>query len=185
MYAKESVAIIGSGMSGLVSAKYALENDLVPFVFERSAAIGGEFWSLDSSKKSTSLPTNVSIFRETFSDFLWPKNSKIFPTALEVISYLDQYVDKFFLNKHIFLNQEVLLARQLSNDKWEIISQNYKTNEKKVETFDFLIITSGKYSDPDTPHIQNSKDFNGIQMYDSEFDKNDLRLESKKVAVVN
>jgi ribulose 1,5-bisphosphate synthetase/thiazole synthase len=63
MYAKESVAIIGSGMSGLVSAKYALENDLVPFVFERSAAIGGELWSIGSTKKSKALLTNVSIFR--------------------------------------------------------------------------------------------------------------------------
>jgi cation diffusion facilitator CzcD-associated flavoprotein CzcO len=103
---------------------------------------------------------------------------------VEVISYLNQYADEFLLNKHIFLNQEVLLARQLSNDKWEIISQNFKTNEKKVETFDFLIVTSGKYSDPDTPHILNSKDFNGIQMYDSEFNQNDQRLASKKIAVV-
>ena len=69
MYAKDLVAKIRSGMLGLVSAKYEFENDLVSFVFERSAAIG-EFWSLDSSKKSTALSTNFSIFRETFPDFI-------------------------------------------------------------------------------------------------------------------
>jgi cation diffusion facilitator CzcD-associated flavoprotein CzcO len=181
---KSSVAIIGSGMAGLVSAKYALENGLVLFVFEKCATIGDDFWSLSSNKKFEGLIKNVSIYREMFSDLLWPKNTQMFPSEIELNFYLNQYVKKFLLKEHIYLEQEVVLARQNLSNKWEIISKNSKTLEEKYELFDYLIVTTGEYSEPFTPHVKNSKDFKGIQMYNSEFKQNDSRLDTKNVAVV-
>ena len=98
--------------------------------------------------------------------------------------YLNQYVKKFLLKEHIYLEQEVVLARQNISNKWEIISKNSKTLEEKFELFDYLIVTTGEYSEPFTPHVKNSKDFKGIQMYNSEFKQNDPRLDTMNVAVV-
>ena len=182
--AKKSVAIIGSGMAGLASAKYALENDLIPYVFEKCETIGDDFWSLSSTQKYHGLVKNVSIYREMFSDLLWPKNTQMFPSEIEVHFYLNQYVQKFLLREHIYLNKEIVLARQNLDNRWEIISQNTKTQEEISETFDFLIITTGEYSGPFKSQFPNSKDFKGLQLQSLDFEQNDPRLDSKNVAVV-
>lgn len=53
------VAIIGAGSSGLVCAKYALENDLLPVVYESSNQVGG-LWSAKDTAIWEGLHSNIS-----------------------------------------------------------------------------------------------------------------------------
>ena len=90
------VAIIGAGPSGLTSAKYAIENGLVPTVFEKSNDICG-LWSNTSTNKAVwaGLYSNISYYTEQFSDHSWPKDILIFPTANDIYNYLKSYAKKF------------------------------------------------------------------------------------------
>lgn len=43
------VAIIGGGPSGLITAKYMLENNIKPFIFEKLKNIGG-MWNINNTR---------------------------------------------------------------------------------------------------------------------------------------
>lgn len=108
------VAILGAGPSGLAACKAALEEGLVPVVFEKQRSLGG-LWSehgkagrmalVLSWQVWSSLRTNLSKcawlsgalepWRYTcaFSDFPWPKEASDFPRAEEVRRYLHDYAE--------------------------------------------------------------------------------------------
>ena len=180
----KKVAIIGAGPGGLLSAKYALENDLMPIVFEKAKTIGG-LWSREISHIWSGLIVNASFYREMFSDHPWPENTTMFPSAVDINNYLIDYAKKFSLEDYIFLNNKIECIEHIHAGKWKVSSINLETLEKKNETFDYLIMAAGEHSRPRIPCIENTANFNGLQMHSSEFKLNDPRLKSKRVAVVD
>jgi dimethylaniline monooxygenase (N-oxide forming) len=79
-------AIIGAGPGGLSAAKFALENGLTPFVYEKASEIGG-LWS-KSTAMWDGLHANASRYILAYSDHPWPKEASIFPSKQEVQNYL-------------------------------------------------------------------------------------------------
>ena len=181
---RKSVAIVGGGVAGIVSAKYALENGLLPTVFEKSKSIGG-LWSLDSTYIWEGMTSTASIYTEMFSDHPWPNNSYVFPSAMEINKYLKSYIKRFSLLEHFLLNQKVENIEKHSSNTWNIISVNLETLVKQNDTFDFLIIATGENAVPRMPIIENYDNFKGIQIHSSEFKLNDKRFKDKNIAVVN
>lgn len=180
----KTVAIIGSGIAGLVSAKHAVENNLLPFVFEKSKSIGG-LWSLDSSYIWEGMIANASIYRQMFSDHSWPANANVFPTSLEINNYLLSYVERFALDQYIYLNTQVVSVEKFESKKWLIKSVDLEKLIATSEIFDFVVVASGEHAVPRIPNIANAELFKGIQMHSSEFKLNDVSLKSKIVVVVN
>lgn len=181
----KKVAIIGAGAAGLLSAKHALENNLLPFVFEKSNSIGG-LWSLDSSFIWKGLITNTSVYREMFMNYSWPDidNTPMFPSAMEINAYLVGFCKQFCLNDYIFLNNRIDQVKLTPCGKWKVNSINVVTNEEKSELFEYLIVASGEHAIPKIPYVENSKHFKGLQLHSSQFQLDDSRLKSKKVIVV-
>lgn len=87
---KKRVAIIGSGPAGLVAAKTALESGLTPVIFDRKRTPGG-LWAAGTAIWDN-MHTNVSRYSVSFSDFPWPANSSIIPSAKDVFNYLLRYL---------------------------------------------------------------------------------------------
>lgn len=179
----KKVAIIGAGASGLVSAKYAIENGLSPVIFEKTANIGG-LWSTKDTAIWEGLKTNVSRYICMFSDHPWPNDTRLFPLAHEVHKYLLSYARKFHIDKYVRLNHKVTFIRRLETKKWEIKFHNLLTNETRLEIFDFLIIASGIYCKPRITLDENSSKFNGLILHSSQFRLKDPRLDSKNVLVI-
>ena len=91
----KKIAIIGAGKAGIVSAKYALENQLKPVVFEKTNKVGG-LWSRNNGMAIwDGLFSNISKYTMMFHDFPWPQNSPIFNQAEDVHKYLNAYAQKF------------------------------------------------------------------------------------------
>ena len=180
------VAIIGAGPSGLTSAKYAIENGLVPTVFEKSNDICG-LWSNTSTNKAVwaGLYSNISYYTEQFSDHSWPKDSLIFPSANDIYNYLKSYAKKFSIENVTRLNNRIELVEKQEDNKWRINSIDLLKKQKKTEIFDFVMCASGLHSQPRIPIIENSDKFKGLQLHSSQFQLNDPLLKSKSVAVVN
>lgn len=180
----KKIAIIGAGRAGLVSAKYALENGLEPTIFEQTSQIGG-LWSRGNETHIwEGLFSNISKYTMMFHDHPWPKNTPIYAEAKQVQEYLISYANTFNLNKHIRLNVKVEKVKQSSDKKWELNLSNLITNSKETLIFDFLIIASGLHSKPRIPKIENSSQFNGIQLHSSRFSLKDPCLKDKNVLVL-
>ena len=179
----KTVAIIGEGISGLLSAKHALENNLLPFVFEKSKEIGG-LWSLDTSYVWEGMIANASIYRQMFSDHPWPENARVFPSTNEINIYLLSYVKRFSLNQHIYLNKKVISVERFGLKKWIIKSIDLAESIVTSEMFDFVVVASGEHAVPRIPNIENSDLFEGIQMHSSGFKLNDEKFKSKIIVVV-
>ena len=141
----KKVAIIGSGQSGLSSAKYAVENGLQPVIFDK-ARIPGGLWATGDNNKTNiweNLYSNISTHSMSYSDHFFPKSSSIFGSKKDIHQYLLSYIKRFKLEKFFRMQTQVEKASQLENKKWQIESTNTETNTKKTEVFDYLIVASG------------------------------------------
>lgn len=180
--AKKRVAIIGAGPAGLVSAKTALENGLIPVVFDRKSRPGG-LWSAGTAIWDD-MHTNVSKYSVMFSDFAWPKESSVIPSAKEVLKYLKSYIKHFKLSKRFRLNTNVESVKQLPNKKWKVTWSNFLTGELNSQVFDYLICSNGLHCRPSMPQIKNSEKFSGIIMHSADYRSYDEKLKNKKIVVV-
>lgn len=175
-----TVAIIGGGPSGLVTAKEAKACGLSPTVFEKSASIGG-VWNPEDGKIWESLLINNSRFSSCFSDFPWDENAEDFPNAKEVYDYLCNYADHHHLYDDTKLNCNVTKIKRL-NDQWSV---EWIRDNKYLETalFDSVVICSGMYSKGYIPQIQGLETFKGRLIHSEDYKKPDS-FTGRKVAVI-
>lgn len=179
------VAIIGSGTSGILSAKYAAENGLIPVVFEkRNCACGN--WSTESGEARIwdGLNANLSKHQMAFSDHSFPKEVPIFAEKKDINDFLLSYIKKFKLEQYFRFNSKVLKVKQLENKKWHIEFIDTLKNETLTDVFDFLIVASGPHLAPYIPHFENQENFKGKIIHGSEFSPDDERFKSKRVLVI-
>lgn len=177
------VAIIGAGFSGIMAAKYALENDLEPVVFERNDEICG-LWSTKNTAIWGTLKTIITKYATEFSDHPWPRDTQLYPWATEMNEYLQSYAKKFDVIKNIRLNHLVKFVKQIETNKWEITFEDLVKKEVSTEIFEFLVMASGTYSEPKLPSDENASAFKGLIMHRSQFRAKDERLKGKKVLVI-
>ena len=174
-----TVCIIGAGPAGLVSAKSALECGLEPTIFEKSSTIGG-LWKPHSGSTWDNMHTNISHHSCMFSDFGWKKNVAPFPNQREVYEYICQYAKEFSLDSHIHLNTEVIKVSKCEK-KWHI---EWSENGQKIsKIFDFVIVSSGIFSRPYTPHIEGIETFSGPLMHSQSY-KTNTPFSNKKVLII-
>lgn len=97
------IAIIGAGVSGIAAAKQLSHHN--PIVFEATDSIGG-IWR-HCVYNCTKLQSQT--WNYEFSDFPWPKReSTDYPSYLEILEYLENYAERFDLNKLVKFNTKVL-----------------------------------------------------------------------------
>lgn len=183
MSLKKRVAIIGGGVSGLLSTKYALENGLEPITFEKAADLGG-LWKANETAIWPNMRTNVTKYVTSFSDHNWPAESPVYLRSQHVQDHLLSYAEKFALTEHIRFSHSVEFVERLEDQSWRVTFKNLLTNEEKTELFDFLIIASGLYNTPKIPNDKDVDKFKGVIKHSKEFQPDDPIYKSKHVLVV-
>lgn len=173
-----SIAIIGAGPAGLVSAKSALECDLKPTIFEKGNAVGG-LWKPHEGFVWDSMKTNISHHCCMFSDFPWDKSTVDFPDQSEVHRYLQDYAEHFKLTSHLRLNTLVQsVAKQ--NAKWVV---TWLQNDRlESGSFDYVLVCSGIFSKAYIPEIDSGK-FRGTLLHAKDY-KTPEAFRGKQVVVV-
>lgn len=115
---EKRVAIIGAGVSGLLSCKWAVSKGFKPIVFEAKDQVGG-LWT--QTIESTKLQ-NVKPYYQ-FSDFPWPDSVKeMFPHSSQLLEYIQSYAQNFDLLQYVKFNSEVVSIDYVGESEDEIQS---------------------------------------------------------------
>ena len=175
-----SVAIIGGGPSGLVSAKEARQCGLIPTVFEKGDSVGG-LWKSNGGKVWESLRINNSYYACSFSDYEWEKPPNDFPNQKEVYQYLCSYARAFHIEDDVLLNSQVTKVER-EGSKWRL-EWTGPANQQESSVFDFVIVCSGIYSQGFIPEIPGLETFSGRMIHGQDYKTPDI-FEGKCVGVI-
>ncbi len=155
---RPSVAIIGAGPAGLVTARWLKARGFAPVLFEASRDLGGH-WNPNGLHSATwpGMVTNTSRVMTAFSDLDHPPGTPTYPGREDMHRYLDRYSDRFGLRPAIRFGTRVELLAPAEAGGWEIRSGRYLRGTipqvPGLETF------SGKFG---TGH---SGQFSGVARY--------------------
>ncbi|MEQ8627043.1 NAD(P)-binding domain-containing protein [Ekhidna sp.] len=166
---KKKVGVIGAGPSGLVTIKELLSQGIDPICFESQETFGGAFRPiLKGGRSYDNLKLTVSNYFMAYSDFMPdPGTERRYWKVVEYRKYLDDYVERFDLKKHILFSHEVTHA---DIDGHQVLVQ-VKNDKKKSSTYhvDHLIICGGSNFTPFTPTFDQQEGFEGKILHSSNY----------------
>ena len=177
---KKRVAIIGSGVSGILAIKACKEEEDIfseIICFEKTSDAGG-LWKYrefndnngnnnnDKNDKNCEIVTvmkgtiaNSSKEMSAFSDFPPTEDTPNFMHHKLMLRYIESYAETFDCLKHIQFGQEVLQVSR-SNAKWKILLRDHSQRERS-EFFDAVFICTGHHGRPYIPSFPGLNKFQG------------------------
>lgn len=186
------VCIIGGGPQGLVALKNLLElNSEETTVFdaellESRDRVGGIWAYAKDENEITALPNtiqNTSRFHSCYSDFpvaeAWRAGGRAEPIPAylnqeETEFYIDQYVRRFGLLKHIRFGWQVnKLERNEDKGQWNVDTLHIQSGKTTSTLYDKVIVATGQHHDPNIPHIDGIERFKGKVIHSQEFKGSD------------
>ena len=157
----KKVAVIGAGLSGLVTIKELLEESHSVVCFEQEGDIGGAFNTGKTEKQGAynDLHLTVSNYFMSFSSFPPRDVKRRYWTAAEYCNYLKDFANEFRLVDHIRFNSTVLDIAPLDEETWRI---TYEKNGVTLEEYaDAIAICSGRFRQPKIPRFPGLERFKG------------------------
>jgi dimethylaniline monooxygenase (N-oxide forming) len=178
---QKTLCIIGFGVSGILSAKYALERNLKIKIFELRDDLGGTWAENGSAWPSVKAITDTNIM--SFLNHSWPNDIKEeYPLKEDVYNYVKQYAKTHRLIDYVSFNTKVIKVRRISNGK--VIEVTYQKNDEiYIEEFDFLTIATGVHQTPRMILDEIPKQNCEIEIIHSKYYRSPEPFKGKKVLV--
>ena len=169
------VAIIGAGLSGLGMGAALRRAGIEDFVvLERAGDVGGTWRDNTYPGIGVDIPT----FAYQFSYELKPDWSRVFAKGEEVKSYIDEYVVKYDLGKHVRFHSEVMSRTwDEENHLWRLGVNGGETTAR------FVVSAIGAFVDPKPCELPGLDDFEGDLIHSARWD-HDVELGGRRVAIV-
>ncbi|WP_082696659.1 NAD(P)-binding domain-containing protein [Mycobacterium sp. IS-1590] len=148
------VAVIGAGPGGLVAARWLIAQGFEPTIYERGAALGGQ-WTGEQGRSGVwpTMHTNTSRVLTAFSD-LDPGAGPVFPPAVEILRYLHRYAEMFDLSRRIrFLTPVAGIRRDVG--RWLVGSAGGE------ESYERVVVATGRFQSPLVPAVDGLDGFTG------------------------
>lgn len=174
-----SVAVIGTGMSG-IGAMYRLKQAGVPFTaFEKNPDVGGVWWA--NTYPGVRLDTPTFGYSFSFAQRTdWPH---AFATGGEIQDYARDIVARAGLRENIQFGVEVVsLKWDESTGYWDVVTRT-GNDELVHHRFNAVISAVGQLERPNIPEIEGQNDFKGVRMHSARWN-HDVELRGKRVAVI-
>lgn len=149
------VAIIGAGLSGLVTAKTLLEEGFEVTLFETEDEVGG-VWA--RARRYPGVATQNPRDTYAFADFPMPRSYPEFPSGEQVQAYLAAYADHFGVTPHVRFRTAVEHAGP-RGEGWMVRSRSLDDETTRAESFDFLAVCNGTFSAPFVPRVPGEEAF--------------------------
>jgi len=167
MKRQPTIAIIGSGVSGLTMMKALRDRGLSYTTFEKSDQIGGNWVFRNKNGMSSayrSLHIDSSRYSIEFDDFPFPPGYPDFPHHTQIAAYFQGYADHFGLREGIRFNTGVERAEPIAGGRWRL---TLDTGE--VQEFDLLVVANGHHWDARWPDPPFPGHFDGIQIHSHQY----------------
>jgi dimethylaniline monooxygenase (N-oxide forming) len=172
MATQRRVAVIGAGMSGLVTARALQDEGIEPVVFEQATNIGGLWNYRDDAPNGggpayRSLRTNTSRQVMALSDFPLDAHLPDFPARADVLAYLLTYARRHHLLDCVRLGIRVERATPVGDGRWDVVARTAVSGRKDeasgsgMERFDGLVVCTGREGAPAIPTYPGMETFTG------------------------
>ncbi|XP_039294914.1 senecionine N-oxygenase [Nilaparvata lugens] len=181
--AKQSVVIVGAGVSGLCAGRHLLKHPdkYNVVIYEMASEIGGswiytdrigtdEYGTSVHTSMYSNLSTNLPKEAMAYPDYPFKENESSYLPREDVLNYINDYTDHFDVRKLVkTLHKVDKISRK--DDKWSINVTNCKTNEKIESTCDIVIVCNGHCSVPRKAKIEGMETFPGSQIHSHDYRK--------------
>ncbi|RUZ77974.1 hypothetical protein EN943_12265 [Mesorhizobium sp. M7A.F.Ca.US.006.01.1.1] len=173
------VAIIGAGLSGIGVAVY-LKKAGIPFtIYEKNDGPGGTWY--DNRYPGCGVDTSSHIYSYSFA--LNARWQRYFSKQPELLTYIEQCIDRFELGPHIRFGSAVSSARyDAASHRWRLVVAN-GSGEAIPEDADVVVSALGQLNVPSVPDIKGLDNFTGDVVHTARW-RPDLAVEGKRVAII-
>ncbi|MEH6570544.1 MAG: NAD(P)-binding domain-containing protein [Halioglobus sp.] len=178
---KQKVAVIGAGPCGLAACKTLAEYKLDYECLEASDTIGG-IWNIERGGGGyRSLQTNTSTRGMALSDFPFEPDDPTYPNAAQMVEYFQRYARHFALTEKIRFRSRVVHAWPEEDGSWIIELEDGERRE-----YSSLIVATGQYTSPRTPHTDIPGNFSGSFLHVNDYldAATPVDMRNKRVIVV-
>ncbi|WP_375400973.1 flavin-containing monooxygenase [uncultured Amnibacterium sp.] len=148
------VAVVGAGVSGVVTARVLTAVGFAVTVFEKADDIGG-VWS--ATRAYPGVATQDDRRSYSFSGMAMPSHVAQHPLGAEVQTYLAEYLAAGVPQSQVRLSTQVLRADLIDGDTWQVDSVGPRG--RVTEMFDWLVAANGVFSTPYVPDWPGREEF--------------------------
>lgn len=104
-----------------------------------------------------------------YSDHVYGRNTIPFPQRKDIWDYLNSYVNRFGVKKHIQFNHLVTNVTPIENGKWKLVVKDLPNNKTESNIFDVVIVCNGHNSLPRYPNFEGADIFSGKILHSHDF----------------
>ena len=167
-------AIIGAGMSGILTAIKLKERGITDFViYEKASRLGGTWRDNTYPGLSCDVPSHVYAYSfELKAD--WTHR---FSPGTEIQGYFEGVARKYDLDRHFRFDSEIERA-EYQGGRWHLSIKGGAT-----DVVDFVVAATGVLHHPATPDIPGLGDFKGARFHSARWDHS-VALEGKRVGII-
>lgn len=164
------VIVIGAGQAGLAAGWHLRQQGLDFLILDEQQRPGGNWHNYYDSLKLFSPAAYSSLPGMAF-----PGEAKHYPLRHEVVSYLEQYAERFQLpirpnTRVAAVHREETVFRVDSADGQQFLAKA-------------LIVASGGFSRPYTPELPGLDSFGGTRLHSAQY-RNSAGFEGKRIVVI-
>lgn len=164
------VGVIGAGSSGIAACQ-VLEERGIPFdCFEKGSDVGG-LWRYendnDLSSAYSSLHINTSRETAQYARCPMPDDYPDFPHHTQMLSYLEDYVERFGFRDRIRFRTEVTDVKPVE-DAWEVQWRD-AGGAVHSERYTAVLVASGHHWDPRRPNPALPGTFTGEEIHSHDY----------------
>lgn len=170
---RDKILIIGGGPVGLAMAKALRARQIDYDQVEASDAIGGNW--LNGVYESTHIISSKTTTE--YSDFPMPESYPDFPSAAQMLDYLNAYARDAEIESHVRCSTTVSRARPVDDNMYEVV---FEADPCRY-IYKGLILCSGHHWSRRWPEIPG--EFAGALLHSKDF-KSSRELEGKRVLVI-
>jgi dimethylaniline monooxygenase (N-oxide forming) len=176
------IAVVGAGVAGLQAIRALKVRGFDVKAFEASQTMGG-LWNANYANFGVQVPKELC----EFQDFPMNLPRGEYASGPQVQQYVEEYTDAFGLRDSIQFNTtvtSVVQDRDSEDKKWTITSKK-KDGKRQTEIFDYLVVSTGLYSNRNKciPTFSGQENFSGQIMHSCDFHDANI-AKSKRVLVV-
>ncbi len=174
------VVIIGAGFAGLYAIKRLRDAGFSLQAFEAGEGIGGTWYWNQYPGARVDLECwdySYSFSRELEDEWDW---SQRYPSAQELMAYLEHVADRFSLREKIQFNTRVDSAEFIEPENLWLV----RTSDGKKLKARFLVPASGVLSMPKTPEIPGIETFKGEAYHTGRWPRKEPVYEGKRIGVI-